>query len=86
MTRVAVQVTPRASGNAVELLDYATLRVRVTASPVDGAANQAVVRVLADALGVARSTIEIVSGTTGRRKIVDVSGLSLAELARRLRP
>lgn len=52
-----------------------TLRVRVQAPPVDGAANTALVRVLASALGVPPSSIRIVSGATARRKVVEVDGL-----------
>jgi uncharacterized protein YggU (UPF0235/DUF167 family) len=48
--------------------------VRVAAPPVDGAANAALVRVLADALHVPPSAIRIVAGAAGRRKVVDVTG------------
>jgi uncharacterized protein YggU (UPF0235/DUF167 family) len=51
------------------------LRVRVAAGPVDGAANTALIRVLADALGRPPSSIRITAGATSRRKIVQVDGL-----------
>jgi uncharacterized protein len=60
------------------------LRVRVSAAPVDGAANDAVVAVLADALDVPRSFIEIVKGNRSRNKIVSVRGLSREELETRV--
>lgn len=60
------------------------LRVRVTAAPVDGAANDAVVRVLADALDVPRSSIEIVRGNRGRNKIVSIQGITREQLVTRL--
>jgi uncharacterized protein YggU (UPF0235/DUF167 family) len=53
---------------------------------VAGAANSAVARLLAEALGVAPSAIRVVKGVQGRTKIVEVAGLSLAEIQRRLAP
>jgi len=60
------------------------IRVRLTAPPADGAANEALVRFLAGRLGVPRSAIELVSGKTGRAKLVAVTGISAAETAERL--
>ena len=60
------------------------LRVRLTAPPVDGAANEALVRLLADRLDVSRGSVALVSGHTGRNKVVEVSGLPPEEVARRL--
>jgi hypothetical protein len=62
----------------------ATLRVRVTAPPVDGAANVAVTRLLAEALGLPRTSISVVSGLHGRSKIVEIAGLGRVEMQRRL--
>jgi uncharacterized protein YggU (UPF0235/DUF167 family) len=50
------------------------LRVRVTAPPVDSAANDALCRLLARELGVARASVRIVAGATARRKVVAVAG------------
>jgi len=61
-----------------------TLRLRVTAPPVAGAANTAVVRLLAAALGVPPSCVTVVSGLQGRNKIVEVTGLGEIEIQRRL--
>jgi uncharacterized protein YggU (UPF0235/DUF167 family) len=61
-----------------------TLRLRVTAPPVDGAANTAVTRLLAEALGVPPASISVVSGLHGRSKIVEIAGLGRAEIQRRL--
>jgi hypothetical protein len=61
-----------------------TLRVRVTAPPVDGRANDAVVVVLAAAFGVPRSSIELVSGETSRTKLFRFAAQSLGELHARL--
>ncbi|MFD2440082.1 MULTISPECIES: DUF167 domain-containing protein [Paracoccus] len=67
-TQIAVRVTPRASRNAV-ILDGETIRVTVTTVPEDGKANAAVVKLLAKALGVAKSRLVLVRGATGRDKI-----------------
>jgi hypothetical protein len=61
------------------------VKVRVHAPPVDGEANEAAVRVLADALGLRRSELAIVSGTTGRMKVIEAEGLTADEAIERLR-
>jgi uncharacterized protein (TIGR00251 family) len=80
-----VRVQPRASraGIAGWRADGA-LGVRVTAAPVDGRANAAVGAVLAAALGVRASAVEIVRGAAGRDKYVRVAGLTLDDVIRRL--
>lgn len=83
--RISVVVTPRASANSVERLDDGSVRVRVTAPPADGAANQAVVRILADALSIAPGRFRIVSGATARRKLVGVRGITADQLTARIR-
>jgi uncharacterized protein len=52
--------------------------VRVAAAPVDGAANAALERVLADALGIAKGRIRLVAGATNRRKVIEIEGLEPA--------
>ena len=60
---VAVRVTPRASREAVEGVDdEGALRVRVTAPPADGAANKAVVKLVARAVGLPKSAVSVISG------------------------
>ena len=54
------------------------------APPVDGAANEALIRFLADRLEVPRSAVELVSGRSGRTKVVAVAGVSAEDAARRL--
>ena len=56
----------------------------MTAPPVDGAANAAVARLLARALGVSPSSISVVKGLQAREKIVEVAGLGVAEIRSRL--
>lgn len=70
---IAVRVTPRASRNQiVSIQNDGTVKVHLTAAPVDGEANEALIRFLAEVLGVARSRIEIVAGATGRDKLISV--------------
>jgi uncharacterized protein len=65
---LAIKLQPRASANAIgEPLDN-ELRIKVTAPPVDSAANEELVRFLADTLGCARNRIELVHGHTSRHK------------------
>ena len=59
------------------------LRVRVAAPPIDGAANQALLRLLADELGVARRSVRLVAGAAGRQKLVVVDGVSPEEILSR---
>ena len=79
-----VRVQPRASRDAIVGWHADALRLAVTAPPVDGAANEAVRRLLARALGVAPSAVHVVHGERGRDKVVRVDGLSGAELRSRL--
>jgi uncharacterized protein len=71
---IDVQVVPRASRTAVGPAVGDRLRVAVTAPPVDGAANAAVIEALAVAFDVRRAAISIVRGEIGRRKTVRIEG------------
>jgi hypothetical protein len=82
--RIAVQVQPRASRTEVVGLHGDSIRIRLAAPPVDGAANEALVRFLAETLGVARGAVTIVSGHAGRRKLVAVEGIGAEEAGKRL--
>jgi hypothetical protein len=66
----SVRVTPRASTNAVGGERDGALIVRVTAAPAEGAANDAVIRVVARALGIAPSALRIERGGTSRTKML----------------
>ena len=65
---IAVRVTPKASRNKIEQAEGG-LRVYVTVVPEDGKANKAVIKLLAQALGVAKSRLELVRGASGRDKV-----------------
>ncbi len=83
--RLLVRLTPRGGRDAVEGFDLdGTLRVRVAPPPVDGAANAALVRLLAKQLGIGRSSVRLVAGGQSRIKTVEVEGLSDAEVRERL--
>ena len=84
VARISVRIVPRASRDVVVGMRAGTLLVRVTAPPVDGAANEALIRVLAQRLHLAKGTLRIVSGRTAKLKLVEVEGLDDAELLRRL--
>jgi uncharacterized protein (TIGR00251 family) len=81
--RFGVRVQPRASRTEVVGLHGDALRVRLSAPPVDGAANDALVELLAAALAVPCRSVRIVAGSTSRSKIVEVDGVD-AENVRRL--
>jgi len=75
--RFSVRLTPRGGADRVDGVDDAgELRARVAAAAVDGAANDALVRLLASELGAARSEVRIVTGATSRRKLVAVAGVT----------
>jgi uncharacterized protein len=59
------------------------LKVRVAAPPVEGAANQALVRVIAEELGVARRSVRLVAGAAGRQKLIVVDGVTAEDVLAR---
>jgi uncharacterized protein len=82
---LSIRVTPRSSRNEIsDILDDGTVKVRLTAAPVEGAANQELVKYLADALGVNTSHIEIVAGLNSRDKLVTITGMDAATLQQKV--
>jgi len=65
-------------------MEDGSLKIRLTAPPVDGAANEALVKFLSETLSISKSKVEIVSGHTGRQKIVRIGGVSEADVIRLL--
>ena len=81
--RLTVRVIPRSSRNAIEW-EQGVLKARLTAPPVDGAANDALVGLLAQRLGLPRRSISIAHGATSRQKIVEIAGMTETEVITRL--
>ena len=81
---ITLHVVPRARVTEVAGRHGDAIRIRLAAPPVDGAANDELRRFLAERLGVARRSIAIVRGATGRRKTVTVDGVTAARVARAL--
>ncbi len=75
-----VLVQPRASRAKLGPRHDGRIKVAVTAPPVDGEANAAVIELIAKALGVARRDVEVISGATSRRKTIRVTGATAEQL------
>ncbi len=83
--KISVRLQPKASREELRVWDEGgVLRVRVKEAPVDGAANAALVRLVAKHLGISRGAISIIHGATGRNKILKVEGLSARQIKNRL--
>jgi hypothetical protein len=83
-TRIAVHITPRAAADQIAGWTGEELRVRVAAPPIEGRANAALTRLLAQALGIAPGRVRVVVGTKGRRKLVEIEGLGADAVKARL--
>jgi uncharacterized protein YggU (UPF0235/DUF167 family) len=82
--QLVVRLTPRGGRDGIDGVgDDGVLRVRVAAAPVDGAANEAMVRLLAHELGVARGAVHLVGGETARTKRVAIDGIDAVALEQR---
>lgn len=79
-----IKVQPRSSKNQVCGIHGDAIKLKLTAPPVDGAANEACQRYLADLFGLAISRIQIISGQTSRNKLIRVEGLSQDEIIAKL--
>jgi len=81
---LSVKLQPRASANEIGEALGNELRVKVTAPPVDAAANEALLKVLAQQLHCPRNRVDIVRGHTSRHKLVKLQGLAPEDVARKL--
>jgi len=81
---IRLRAQPGASRNEIVMCPDGTLKIRVTAAAVEGAANRALIKLLSKALSVPKSSITIQSGETSRDKVVFVEGLSAADVGGRL--
>ena len=80
---ISVCVKPRSSANRIVGMKNGALVVHVTSPPIEGKANCAAIATLAEALGIAQSKIEIVSGGKSRHKTVRIQGVTVATIAAR---
>ncbi|MBN1254369.1 MAG: YggU family protein [Deltaproteobacteria bacterium] len=79
-----IHLQPRASRNGIDGVHGDALKVKVTSPPLEGRANKAVKKLLAEQLGLSPSQVEIIAGQRSREKLVRVSGLSRTEVERAL--
>lgn len=73
---IEVKVAPRSSRKEITGTTGNTLKVKLTAPPVGGAANEQLIEVIAEATGTKKSAVRIVSGLSSKRKIVEIKGIS----------
>ena len=71
-----MRLTPRSGSDHVEGVVDGVLRAHVAAPAVAGAANQSLLKLIADELGIARRSVRLVAGASGRQKLVVVEGLA----------
>lgn len=82
--RMSVRVIPRSSKNSITW-EEGMLKVRLTAPPVDGAANEALIALLAHRLGLPKRDISIVQGATGRQKTIEIIGMTAEAIEQKIR-
>jgi uncharacterized protein (TIGR00251 family) len=80
----AVKVHPRARKNAITGVVGDALKLALTAPPVEGKANLAVIEFFSDLFAIPRSSVTIASGETSRNKVIRISGLSRESVEQRL--
>ncbi len=80
----AVRIVPRSSRNQVVGVEGGALKIKLTAPPVEGAANAALIEFVAEWLGVRRSAVSIVSGDKARNKLVRVKGVTREQVLERV--
>ena len=81
---LAVKLQPRAGHNQIVGAAGSELKIKVTAPPVDAAANEALLRLLAQRLGCPGSSVQLVRGHKSRHKVVFIQGLDTATIEARL--
>ena len=84
--RITVRVQPNAKRTEMVRFEDGVLHLRIAAPPVKGEANAALLDFLSDILGVSKSRLSIVKGTTSRMKVIAVEGMSQEEVLFYLRP
>jgi uncharacterized protein len=82
---ITVRITPRTAKNEItEILNDGTVKIRLTAPPVEGRANQGLIEFLAEVLNIKPARIEIISGLTSRDKIVSIVDMTPEEVQNRI--
>ena len=84
-TLLSIKLQPRASSNEIGAALGDELRIKVTAPPVDAAANQALVEMLADLLDCSRARVELLRGHTSRHKTIKLHGFKPEEVLAKLK-
>lgn len=86
--RLTVQITPNAKKSEVIGPHDDVLKIRLQAQPIEGKANEALIRYLADMLGVPKSAVEITHGLTSKRKVIEIRavGLTVRQVTQALHP
>lgn len=84
--RISLFVQPKASKNEIVGPHNGALKIRITAPPVDGKANECIIEFLAKKIGIPKRQVEILKGETGRTKSVLIIGASLAQVTAALAP
>ena len=85
--RIEVKVVPRAKKNQISgIMEDGSLKVRVAAPPVDGKANRALIKLLADTLNIPKTDVAIISGLQSRYKTISIEGMSLEEYHQIIEP
>ena len=82
---LSIKVQPRASKNEIGAAAHGELKIKVTAPPVDAAANEAVLRMLAERLDCHRGTLQLLRGQTSRHKQVLIRGMSADAVLHKMR-
>ncbi|MCC6822730.1 MAG: DUF167 domain-containing protein [Verrucomicrobia subdivision 3 bacterium] len=83
---LAIKLQPRATKNEIGEPHGPELRIRVTAPPMDAAANEALLRLLSDTLACSRGKVELIRGQTARHKVVKIYGIMPAGIMAKLGP
>jgi uncharacterized protein len=83
-TLISVFVQPGSSRNKVEGIIDGTVKIKVTAPPIEGKANDACLKLLAKEIGIPKSSLYIVAGERSKRKTIAVKGYSKDEVSKRL--
>ena len=83
--RISVYVQPRASKTEIAGMHGDALKIRLTAPPVDKAANAALVEFIAGKLGIPKGSVRVAAGATSRRKTVEIAGVTSEAVAAALR-